>query len=223
MKVPRQRSFSKTGRPPISVRWVDVNEGDGDDPNYRSRLVAGQLKATDFSGKAYFALAPPLESLRTVISMAMTTTGSHRPIYDPKSPQRMQISFVDVKRACSNAKIDREASPCFVELPQEHPDTGKMCAELLRRVYGTRPAANVWQEEYSTALVRMGFEQGMASPNVFRHSARKISCSMHEMISHPVGPPTPWIGSRRASLPNTRYRSAPVSVLGRVMRSKLVP
>ena len=63
MKVPRRRSFEKTGRPPISVRWVDVNKGDEHEPNYRSRLVARQLKATDLSGKSYFAPAPPLEAL----------------------------------------------------------------------------------------------------------------------------------------------------------------
>ena len=92
VKVPRQRSFERTGKPPISVRWVDVNKGDEHEPNYRSRLVARQLKATDFSGKSYFAPAPPLEALRTVISMAMTTCGNHRPIYDPGSPQRVQMS-----------------------------------------------------------------------------------------------------------------------------------
>ena len=79
VKVPRQRSFDKTGKPPISVRWADVNKGDEHEPNYRSRLVARQLKATDFSGKSYFAPAPPLEALRTVISMAMTTCSGHRP------------------------------------------------------------------------------------------------------------------------------------------------
>ena len=142
LKVPRQRSYDRTGKPPISVRWVDVNKGDEQEPNYRSRLVARQLKATDFSGKSYFAPAPPLEALRTVISMAMTTFGDHRPIYDPQSAQRMQLSFVDVKRAYFNAKIDRDASPCFVELPPEDADSGKMCAELLRHMYGTRPAAD---------------------------------------------------------------------------------
>ena len=83
MKVPRQRAFERTGKPPISVRWVDVNKGDEHEPNYRSRLVARQLKATDMSGKSYFAPAPPLEALRTVISLAMTTCGTHRPVYDP--------------------------------------------------------------------------------------------------------------------------------------------
>ena len=128
MKVPRQRSFSRTGKPPISVRWVDVKKGDGDDPKYWSSLVARQFKATDFSGKSYFAPAPPLGSLRAVTSMALTTTGGHRLICDPKSSQRIQISFVDVKRAYFNAKVGREASLCVVDLPPEEPDAGKMCA-----------------------------------------------------------------------------------------------
>ena len=55
MKVLRRRAFERTGRPPISVRWVDVNKGDEHEPNYRSRLVARQLKATDMSGKSHFA------------------------------------------------------------------------------------------------------------------------------------------------------------------------
>ena len=138
------------------------------------RLVARQLKATDFSGKSYFAPAPPLVALRTAISMAMTTFGNHRPIYDPQSAQRMQLSFVDVKRAYSNAKVDREAAPCFVEPPRADPECGEMCAELVRHMYGTRPAADGWQEEYRTALARMGFRQGLACPNVFRQVDRQI-------------------------------------------------
>ena len=178
-KVPRLRAFQRTGRPPISVRWVDVNKGDEVEANYRSRLVARQLKATDTSGNSYFAPAPPLEALRTVLSLAMTKCGDHQPVWDPLSPHRQQLSFIDVKRAYFNAKVDREAAPCFVELLPEDPDKGKMCGELLRHMYGTRPAADGWQEEYSTALVRMGFVQGIASPNVFWHKARKISCSVH--------------------------------------------
>ena len=179
LKVPRQQAFQRTGRPPISVRWVDVNKSDEVEPNYRSRLVARQLKATDTSGNCYFAPAPPLEALRTVLSMAMTCCGDHRPLWDPLSPHRQQLSFIDVKRAYFNAKVDRDAAPCFVELPPEDPDKGKMCGELLRHMYGTRPAADGWQEEYSTALVRMGFVQGIASPNVFWHKAKKISCTVH--------------------------------------------
>ena len=33
----------KTGKPPITKRWVDVNKGDDIEPNIRSRLVARQI------------------------------------------------------------------------------------------------------------------------------------------------------------------------------------
>jgi hypothetical protein len=36
----RQEAFDRTRRAPITVRWVDVNKGDDEVPNYRSRLVA---------------------------------------------------------------------------------------------------------------------------------------------------------------------------------------
>ena len=61
-KRTRAEAFRRTGRPPISVRWVDVNKGDELHPRYRSRLVARQLKATDRSGTSYFAPTPPTGS-----------------------------------------------------------------------------------------------------------------------------------------------------------------
>ena len=78
-KVPKSRARASPGRAPITVRWVDVNTSDDINQDYRSRLVARQLKAADTSGKSYFVPAPPLEVLRTVISMAMTRFGSHQP------------------------------------------------------------------------------------------------------------------------------------------------
>ena len=33
-----------TGKPPVTVRWVDVNKGDDVNPNIRSRLVARQIR-----------------------------------------------------------------------------------------------------------------------------------------------------------------------------------
>ena len=179
VKVPRQRAFDRTGRPPISVRWVDVNKGDDVEANVRSRLVARQLKALDTSGTSYFAPAPPLEALRTILSLAMTRYKAHQPIWDPCSPKRQQVSGMDVVRAYFNAKIDRENAPSFVELPAEDPDKGRLCGELLRHMYGTRPAADGWQEEYSTCLVRLGFVQGESSANVFHHSEKQIALSVH--------------------------------------------
>ncbi len=179
LKVPKAHARAEGGRPPISVRWVDVNKGDDVQPNYRSRLVARQLKAMDSSGQSFFAPAPPLEALRTVLSLAATSVGKRRPNWDPESPKRTQISLVDVKRAYFNAEVDPRDPPTFVELPKEDDDHGLMCARLLMHMYGTRPAADGWQEEYSTLLVSLGFRQGDACPNVFHHRARGIVTSVH--------------------------------------------
>ena len=141
--------------------------------------MARQIKALDRSGQSYFAPAPPLEAPRTVLSLAMTKIGDHQPNWDPTSATRTQISFVDVSRAYFNAKIDQNEPPTFVNLPLEDPDAATMCALLMRHMYGTRMAADGCQEEYSTMLIRLGFCQGDACPNVFYHAVKKIVCSVH--------------------------------------------
>ena len=40
VKRPKNEARQRTGKGPISVRWVDVNKGDDINPRYRSRLVA---------------------------------------------------------------------------------------------------------------------------------------------------------------------------------------
>ena len=45
-KKPREDAFRKMGKSPITVKWVDVNKGDTENPNYRSRLVAREIRKT---------------------------------------------------------------------------------------------------------------------------------------------------------------------------------
>ena len=96
--------------------------------------------------------------------------------------------MADVKRAYFNAEVDPRDPPTFVELPKEDDDHGLMCARLLRHMYGTRLAADGWQEEYSTLLVSLGFRQGDACPNVFHHRERFIVTSVHGDDFTSVGP-----------------------------------
>ncbi len=195
LKIPKAEVRARGGRQPISVRWVAVNKGDDLNPKYRSRLVARQMRAHDVSGQNYFAPAPPLEALRTVISLAMTRVGSHQPHWDPESETRTQISLVDVKRAYFNAKVDPREPTTFVQLPPEDPDASDMCAQLLRHMYGTRLAADGWQEEYSTLLVSLGFRQGEACPNVFHHGGRQVVTSVHgdDFTSSGPKPSLDWL------------------------------
>ena len=66
----REECLRNTGKAPISGRWVDVNKGDAATPNYRSRLVVRDIRKN--GEDPIFAPTPPLESLRTVLSLAAT-------------------------------------------------------------------------------------------------------------------------------------------------------
>ena len=43
-KVPRSECLAETGRPPIKLRWIDRNKKDNENPKYRSRIVAKEIK-----------------------------------------------------------------------------------------------------------------------------------------------------------------------------------
>ena len=57
------KSFAK-GKTIISTRWVDTNTGTDLEPNYRSRLVAREIKKDDRLD--LFSATPPLEVLTTL-------------------------------------------------------------------------------------------------------------------------------------------------------------
>ena len=115
-KRPIQEAYQRTGRAPITVRWVDINKGDEENPKYRSRLVARPLNATDKSGTSYFAPTPPLESLRTVLTFASSDIGTWKTCRQSESEERTQLLILDIARAYFNAKVDDEM-PTYVQLP----------------------------------------------------------------------------------------------------------
>ena len=63
-------ALRRTGKPPITERWVEVNKGDGLDSTIRSRLVAREIRLK--GEEVIFAPTPPLESLQMVLSHATT-------------------------------------------------------------------------------------------------------------------------------------------------------
>ena len=80
---PREEAYLLMGKAPRSVKWVDTNKQDDENPLIRSRLVAREICLPGQEG--IFAPTPPLEALRTVLSMATTcracqsTTGVRSP------------------------------------------------------------------------------------------------------------------------------------------------
>ena len=57
-KRPHEEFFRRKGRAPISVKWVNVNKCDDDNPACRSRLMAREIRFTGRDG--IFARINPL-------------------------------------------------------------------------------------------------------------------------------------------------------------------
>ena len=178
-KVPRSEALARQGKAPITVKWIDVNKGDDENPNYRSRLVAREVRK---HGEAsIFAPTPPLEALRTIIAFAATRLpGGCEHVREPESDLRTQVSVIDISRAYFNAVVDG-STPTYVELPEEDGDRQKgLCGRLNVHMYGTRRAAEGWHDEYADFLTEeLGFSKGDASACVFRHTDRGITTSVY--------------------------------------------
>ena len=81
----------RTGRKPISCRWRDINKGDSERVEVRSRSIAREIKqkGTDI----YFAGTPPLALVRYVMCRATLS----------KAGKRRQLMVLDAKRAFLHA------------------------------------------------------------------------------------------------------------------------
>ena len=166
-KVPRSHQEKTRGKI-IKTRWIDVNKGDSEKKDYRSRLVGKEFRQK--GENELFASTPPLEALRTVIS--------HAASWSPDQPHRRRKVMVnDVRRAYFNAKATRDI---YVELPEEDVDFGKdLLGKLELCLYGTRDAAVNWQEALSENLLKAGFVRGIGHTAVFHHPTRDIKVMVH--------------------------------------------
>ena len=149
----------------IDTRWIDINKGDSECPNYRSRLV-GRMYNT-YRDDSLYAATPPLEALRMISSHAATVRGT--------GYREMMIN--DVSRAYFYAPATRSL---FIELPDEDLEAGQdEVGRLNVCLYGTRDAAKEWQQTLSKHLVSIGFRRGVGHPAVFYNPKRQIKTLVH--------------------------------------------
>ena len=151
VKVPLSECYDKTGAPPIGTRWVDVNKGDTIHPEYRSRLVAQEIK-TD-KREDLFAATPPLEAKKLLMALAVTDGVGFKA---GRKKKGMRLDFIDVRRAYFHARARRLV---YVALPEEDYEEG-MCGRLKKAMYGTRDAAQNWEYAYTEWLESVGVERG---------------------------------------------------------------
>ena len=54
-----------------------------------------------------------------------------------------------------------------------------MCAKLRMSMYGTKAAAQNWQKKVQEMMATLGFSIGKASPVLFCHPQRSLTCLVH--------------------------------------------
>ena len=152
-------AIQRTGKRPLRLKWIDVNKGDQNRFNIRSRLVCTEVRPKGV--EAIFAAAPPLETLRSLMVLLSQEDPSN-------SASPLTLTLADVSRAHFYAKATREV---YIQLPPEDPKAGvrDTCGRLLKTMYGTLDAAQKWAEHYACILSKAGFIQGAASPCHFHH------------------------------------------------------
>ena len=72
----------------------------------------------------------------------------------------------------------RAVSSIFIEIPKAPADEG-FVGHLQLSLYGTRDAARNWAHEYTTFLLRLGFQVVRASPCNFTHRTRRVHLTVH--------------------------------------------
>ena len=99
-KVPTARCWERTGKRPVGTRWVDVDKGDQDHPNHRSRLVAQEIKTN--AQPELFSATPPLEYVKYLLSRCASRQRKRR-----GDRGKSKIMIQDVKNAYFYAPAKR--------------------------------------------------------------------------------------------------------------------
>ena len=155
-EVDEQECWEKTGKAPVTTKFVRVNKGTKEEPNVRARLVARDFKVKGDGRDDLFAAMPPLEAKKMLFRMA----AKDRLVWRGGRWQRRKLLFIDVKKAHLNGKVPDDVF-AYVRLP------GGKVWRLKRWLYGMRPAAQAWEEDYAQNLGSIGFARGRSAPTVF--------------------------------------------------------
>ena len=162
VKSTNEECWEMTGKAPVTTKWVDINKGRDGEVNVRSRLVARGFKVKgDDRQFEVFAAMPPVEAKRLLFRMAMMDGA----IGGDVRRGVVKLLFIDIKKAHLNGKL-AEDEYAYVMLPSE---AGGGVGRLRRWLYGMRPAASAWEEDYSKNLESIGFKRGKSASTTFFH------------------------------------------------------
>ena len=169
--VPRSECYDRTGRAPISTKWVDTDKSHGQGQmRVRSRWVARDFMTRgERDREDLFCATPPLELLRFLVSRMVTT-------HEGDQGRRRKMLFIDVRKPHLVPECSEDV---YVELPVEAQCGKGECGKLVHWLYGCRRAEQAWEDHYAGVLGKAGFLRGAASPVSFFNANRMLWCIVH--------------------------------------------
>ena len=169
VEVDIEECIERTGKQPISTKWVDVLKKVDGVATVRSRWVARDFKVKgDKDREDLFAAMPPLEAKKLLFRMAARTC--------QKGTKAPKLLFIDVCKAHLNGICEQD--DVYVQLPEEAGAEGK-CGRLRRWLYGMRGAAQGWEDDYVKKLLGVGFKRGRAAATTFFNPTSGVRCVVH--------------------------------------------
>ena len=155
VRVPREVCLREAGKgTPSRQRGRRPTREQPGKPDVRARCVAKEHQT--HARPELCASTPPLEALKVVLSEIRTGDREGK-----------VLELVDVRRAYFYALAGRKV---FVEVPLEdyQPGDELMCGLLRYSLYGTRDAAQNWEEDLASTLSGLGLTRGSACSCVWR-------------------------------------------------------
>ena len=171
-----------TGKRPIPVKWVDVNKGDAQRLDVRSRLAVVETKnrttLSEEDNAQTFSASPPYEVL-LLVSFVMSPRDT-----DEKNHVLM---FIDITRAHPHCTMRRRM---WVQLQAEETRSEEegVCGLLLRSIYGLRDAGVNFEQLTRQVMDKVGFTCALWTPCVFVHRERNmqacVQCFFEQLKVH---------------------------------------
>ena len=161
--------WEKTGRAPVTTKFVRVDKGSDSSPDVRVRLCARDFKPKGEQTRCdLFAAMPPLEAKKLLFRQAARS----RKTWRSGRWRSKKLLFIDAKKAHLNGVVPPDVY-AYVVLPSG------ICWRLRRWLYGMRPAAHAWEADYAAKLESIGFRRGKSAPTVFFNAQSGCRCVVH--------------------------------------------
>jgi hypothetical protein len=162
-----EECWEMTGRAPVTTKFVRVNKGTKENPDVRARLCGRDFKVKG-ERDDLFAAMPPLEAKKMLFRQAIRS----RRVWRDRKWQSYKIMLIDVKKAHLNGIVPEDVY-AYVTLPDG------TCWRLKRWLYGMRPAASAWEEDFTKNMEKAGYKAGTAAPTVFFNKETDGRCVVH--------------------------------------------